>query len=148
MRAIACFLVALTLIASLVAPTSAQGISGISASSLRCEYLTDPLAIETLEPRLSWRIESKSRGAKQTAYQILVASQQANLAANKGDLWDTGKIASSETIQITYRGKKLESRQRCFWKVRVWDQNGQASSWSPRAQWTMGLLQPADWSAK
>jgi alpha-L-rhamnosidase len=126
----------------------AQRVGGISISELRCEYLTDPLAIETLEPRLSWRLESKSRGAKQTAYQILVASHPANLAANKGDLWDTGKIASSETIQIPYRGKKLESRQRCFWKVRVWDQNGQASSWGPRAQWAMGLLQPADWSAK
>jgi alpha-L-rhamnosidase len=107
-----------------------------------------PLAVDTREPRLSWQIESNARGARQTAYQIIVATTAASLAANKGDLWDTGKVASNETIQIAYQGKPLQSRQQCSWKVRVWDQNDKASSWSKPARWSMGLMEPADWSAK
>lgn len=130
------------------APVLGQRASTLIASSLRCEYLISPLAIDTREPRLSWQVESNTRGARQTAYQIIVATTAANLTASKGDLWDTGKVTSNETIQIAYQGKPLQSRQRCFWKVRVWDQNGQASSWSEPAQWAMGLMEPADWSAK
>src|SRR5436190_15196561 len=91
--------------------------SNIKSSSLRCEYLVTPLAIDNREPRLSWTIESNVRGAKQTGYQIVVASNVARLAENKGDLWDTGKVTSSQTNQIAYHGQQLGSRQRCFWKV-------------------------------
>jgi alpha-L-rhamnosidase len=121
---------------------------GVTASSLRCEYLVNPLAIDTREPRLSWMIESTATGAKQTAYQIIVANSAANLAAGKGDLWDTGKVASNQTNQIAYAGKPLASRQRCFWKVRVWDQNDKPVAWSKPAEWAMGLLQTSDWSAQ
>lgn len=148
LRRIKClFSVSLLLITSEL-PVFAQRVEGMAVSEPRCEYLIDPLAIDTRDPRLGWQVESNTRGARQTAYQIIAATNTASLAANKGDLWDTGKVASNETIQIAYQGKPLQSRQRCFWKVRVWDQNGQASSWSERAQWAMGLMEPADWSAK
>jgi alpha-L-rhamnosidase len=120
----------------------------IKSSSLRCEYLVSPLAIDNREPRLSWTIESNVRGAKQSGYQIIVASSVAGLAEDKGDLWDTGKVSSSQTIQIAYHGEQLGSRQRCFWKVRVWDQNDRRSAWSKPEQWTMGLMEPTDWSAQ
>ena len=107
-----------------------------------------PLAIETREPRLSWMIESTTRIAKQTAYQIIVASSANELAANRGDLWDTGRVAGNQTIQIVYQGKPLRSRQECFWKVRVWDQNNNPSAWSKPARWMMGLMESSDWSAK
>ena len=122
--------------------------SNIKSSSLRCEYLVSPLAIDNREPRLSWTIESNVRDAKQSRYQIIVAGSVAGLAANKGDLWDTGKVTSSQTLQIAYQGKPLGSRQRCFWKVRVWDQNDRASAWSRPEQWTMGFMEPTDWSAQ
>src|SRR5690349_8668489 len=73
-------------------PLFAQGGQSVTASSLRSEYLASPLAIDTREPRLSWQIESTTRGAKQTAYQIIVASTRARLASNIGDLWDTRKV--------------------------------------------------------
>src|SRR5262249_23104271 len=118
------------------------------AVSLRCEYLVSPLAVDAREPRLSWVITSPLRGARQTAYHLIGASSLSQLAANRGDLWDTGKVASNQTIQITYQGKPLASRQACFWKVRVWDQNDKPSAWSQPSRWTMGLLEPGDWSAK
>ncbi len=119
-----------------------------SVEKLRCEYLVNPMAIDATHPRLSWIIDSDQRGEKQTAYQILVASSAKLLADDQGDLWDSGKVTSDETTQITYAGRPLTSRQSCFWKVRSWNQDGKASDWSSVAEWHMGLLEPNDWSAQ
>lgn len=114
---------------------------------LRCEDRENPLGIDVTLPRLGWVMESANRGEEQTAYQILVASSDELLKQNKGDCWDSGKVVSDQSIQVAYAGKLLESRMRCFWKVRVWDKDGKASAWSQPALWTMGLLHPADWKA-
>ncbi|HWP42033.1 MAG TPA: glycoside hydrolase family 78 protein [Blastocatellia bacterium] len=149
MKRIAWFLFMSLLSAPLTGASFAQrGAGSLVASSLRCEYLVSPLAVEAREPRLSWIVESDVRGARQTAYQIIVASSASNLARNRGDLWDTGKVASARTIQIAYKGKPLGSRQECFWKVRVWDQNDRVSPWSKPERWMMGLMEPSDWSAR
>jgi alpha-L-rhamnosidase len=148
MKKITCLLLSFLLLAATSLTAFAQSGSRIIASSLRCEYLVSPLAIDTREPRLSWMIESDVRGTKQTAYQIIVASSASNLANNQSDLWDTGKVVSNQTIQIAYQGKPLQSRQACFWKVRVWNEQDKPSVWSTSAQWTMGLLESSDWSAQ
>src|SRR5208283_4152286 len=96
---------------------------------------------------LGWIVTSSRRGEMQTAYHLLVASSAKLLDRNSGDLWDSGKVASDQTSQIVYSGKPLISRQSCFWKVRTWDRDGNPGDWSPPAQWQMGLLDPADWSA-
>jgi len=120
---------------------------GLSPSYLRCEYGIDPLGIDVKRPRLSWIVRSDRRCQKQTAYRILVASSEALLAADRGDLWDSGKVASDATAQIVYAGRPLRSRMNCWWKVRVWDASGKPSAWSPPARWTMGLLRETDWKA-
>lgn len=122
--------------------------AAVSTANLRCEYLTEPQGIEVPAPRLSWVVESPERGEKQTAYQVLVASTAEALAADKGDLWDSGKVAGDATSQIVYGGTALGSRARCFWKVRSWDKDGKPSEWSKASSWTVGLLQASDWSAK
>jgi len=138
--------------------------SDMAPVHLRCEYRENPLGIDAEKPRLSWKIEARSqkseiRGQRQTAYQVLVASSEELLKKNKGDLWDSGKVASDRSIQVEYQGKPLESRMYCHWKVRVWlaasklpveggDKKGKASDWSKPALWSMGLLDPKDWQAK
>jgi len=112
---------------------------------LRCEYALNPLGVDTPQPRLFWKLESNTRGAKQTAYEILVASSPELLAQQQGDLWSSGKVKSEETIHIRYTGKPLQSSQQVFWKVRVWDANRKISPWSEPAHWTMGILNEADW---
>jgi alpha-L-rhamnosidase len=97
---------------------------------------------------LSWQLDSLQRGERQTAYRLLVASSEEKLAEGKADLWDTGKVASPESIQIAYKGRPLSSRQACFWKVRIWDRAGQPTPYSAPARWEMGLLAPEDWSAR
>jgi alpha-L-rhamnosidase len=116
--------------------------------ALHCEYRTNPLGVDELLPRLSWQVESSQRGQKQTAYQILVASDAGQLKQNTGDLWDSGKVASDQTVNVIYGGKPLDSRQQCFWKVRVWDKPGRESAWSRASFWTMGLMQSNDWQAQ
>ncbi len=120
----------------------------LTASELRCEYLHDPMGIEEAAPRLSWTLHSARRAERQTAYRLLVASSADRLARDEGDLWDTGKLDSSTTSQIEYRGKPLASRQVCYWKVRAWNRDADAGPWSAAARWEMGLLKPQDWSAK
>ena len=127
---------------------SAFAANDVELNSLRCEYHNNPLGIDITEPRLSWVSQSEKRGWKQSAYQILVASSQKALDADRGDLWDSGKVEAQQSIQIPYAGKPLLSHAQCFWKVKVWDQNGAASPWSQTATWSMGLLNETDWQAQ
>lgn len=123
----------------------------IQPARLRCEYRENPLGIDAENPRLSWIVTSTDtdrRGLGQTAYQILVAATPEALAKDQGDQWDSGRVASDETIQVPYSGRKLFPGQRCWWKVRAWDRQGQVSSWSDPASWTMGLLGSAREDAK
>jgi alpha-L-rhamnosidase len=115
---------------------------------LQCEGRENPRGVDIAVPRLGWKLranDTAARGLRQVAWQILVATSREELAADRGSLWDSGKVASDETYAIRYEGKALSSSQRGFWKVRVWDQAGALSDWSPVAEWTMGLLAPADW---
>ncbi len=114
------------------------------ATDLRCEYQSAPLAVDVAKPRLSWVLESDARGDRQSAYHILVASGEALLREDRGDLWDSGKVESSGQNQIAYAGKPLAANSECFWKVQVWDRTGKASAWSAPARWSTGLLKPED----
>jgi len=128
--------------------TGCSMTAGTRPAQLRCEYLTNPLAIDAAQPRLSWIVESAGRGVTQRAYRILAAGSRAALAAGRGALWDSGKILSDETAQIAYAGKPLASGQDVFWKVGVWTNSAAAPVWSDVGTWRMGMLQPEDWKAK
>ena len=109
----------------------------MKAVRLRTEYLKNPLGIDITPPRLFWNCEG---GIKQTAYQILAET-------DGGVAWDSGKVESGRMTHIPYGGT-LASRQRVEWRVRLWDENGGEGPWSESAVFEMGLLSPADWTAK
>ena len=134
------------LIALIGAVAPAHAGDRLEAVALRCEYLVNPPGIDEPHPRLTWRDESSARGRMQAAYRILVASSEASLTKDNGDLWDSGIVPGGDTVNVAFGGKPLESRQQCFWKLRVWDEQGHAT-WSRPARWTMGLLQSNDWRA-
>ncbi|HNV02421.1 MAG TPA: family 78 glycoside hydrolase catalytic domain [Vicinamibacterales bacterium] len=119
--------------------------AAIAVTGLRCEYAVSPMGIDVPRPRLYWRVQSPERGARQTAWRVLVSSSPEFLAADRGDLWDSGRVASDESAHIPYAGSPLASSQRVYWKVRAWDQAGRPSAWSLPATWTMGLLRAEDW---
>jgi len=115
---------------------------------LRCEGVVDPLAVGTRVPRFSWEVVDRRRGAAQSAYRVLVASEPALLSSGRADLWDSAKVASSECAYVRYAGRRLASGQRCFWRVRTWDADGVASPWSTLASFGVGLLERSDWRAR
>jgi len=122
--------------------------NAIVVKELRCEYALNPIAVDVPQPRFSWILESILRGQKQTAYQVLAASSREKLKKNDGDLWNSAKIASDQSVHVRYAGAPLQSRQTCFWKVRVWDKDGRPSKYSKPATFSMALLHPGDWNAK
>ena len=133
------------LVSSLLAAAS------IRPDQLRTEYRANPQGIDVVEPRLSWILTARNpetRGLRQTAYRITVSSSAAGALRGAADLWDTGKVVSAQSIQVTYGGKPLTSGANAFWRVKIWDNKGEASDWSTPAHWSMGLLRPEDWSGK
>lgn len=131
---------ALWLLAVLASP-------GLVPGNLRCESRVEPRGVDAPKPRLSWTLESSKRRQLQSAYQVQVGSSRQALDAGRPDLWDSGKVASRESLHIGYGGKPLSSHGRCSWRVRVWDQDGAPSAWSPVASWSMGILKPEEWGA-
>ena len=77
-----------------------------------------------------------------------MATNRLNLEKNLGDLWDSDTVFSDQSIQIEYQGRKLNAREKVFWKVMVWDQYKKSSSWSEISSWEMGLLSQSDWQAR
>jgi len=135
-------------LACIASSAAAVAPSDLTPRDLRCEYLVDPMGIEETAPRLSWTLQSPRRAERQSAWQLLVASSPEILARDRGDLWDSSKVATSQTAHIEYAGVALTSRQTCHWKVRAWDRDDQPGPWSAPARWEMGLMSPGDWSAK
>ena len=111
----------------------------------RCEYLVNPLGIDTPQPRFSWKLvdAEQTRGQKQTAWQVVVASEDDSQV-----LWDSGKMDSEESVNNVYAGETLRSNQAARWKVRVWDKDGKPTGWSADARFSMGLLDSSDWKGE
>ncbi|MBK6283873.1 MAG: hypothetical protein IPF54_15565 [Draconibacterium sp.] len=115
--------------------------SDLNLFDLRCEYLSNPLGINNVNPGLSWKITSNKNGTSQSAYQLLVASKSTLLTEQNADLWNSGKVSSSTSLLVSYNGKQLASRSLVYWKVRIWDETGNVSDWSEVAAFSVGLLE-------
>ena len=133
----------------LCAALQAQGHAAVSLSALSCEHLQNPIGIGNLQPRLSWKLVSSRAGEVQTAYHVRAASSAGALRAGAPDLWDSGKVASGQSILVPWGGKPLTSRSQVFWQVRIWDKDGQPSPWSDTTSFELGLVNPSsDWKGQ
>ena len=120
----------------------------LEISDLRCEFASNPLGLDTRQPRFSWLLDHPERDQFQSAYQIQVASTTEKLQMGKADLWDSGKTDTSDLPLIEYAGQSLQSRQRGYWQVRVWDKQDRPSAFSTPAWFELALLDSDDWQAE
>ena len=117
--------------------TAAQ--AQLNIEKLWVENLSDPIGIAVAQPRLTWALQSNVRGASQVAYQVQVATSTAALKQEVHLVWDSGKVMSDQSVRIPYSGALLESGQKYFWRVRVWDTKDRRSAWKS-GNWHMGFL--------
>ena len=122
--------------------------SSVTLITLRAEYRTNPLGADAVAPRLSWQLQSSVRGTMQSAYELQVATDSADLVAGRRLAWDSGRLADANSLFRPYSGPAGSSRTRYYWRVRVWDARGSPSSWSAVSWWENGLLARDDWSAQ
>ena len=119
-----------------------------SINNLRCENEENPIGMDVQHPRLSWWIASSERDITQSAYQILVASSEELLKKGEGDVWNSGKVESDNSIAVQYDGKPLQSGKQYWWKVKVITNNGKDFGWSKQASFATGKLNQSDWQGK
>jgi alpha-L-rhamnosidase len=122
--------------------------AALQPGQLTCEYIINPLGIDTKLPRFNWTLQSTGRNQYQSAYEIIVSDDLKRIQAGTGTHWSTGKIITSQTLHIVYNGNALQSRKRYYWRVKVYDKEGHASNWSEPAWFEMAMLDAADWKAK
>lgn len=130
----------------LIAACSLKKNNDVIVAKLTCEYLENPLDIETLHPRFSWILESELRGITQKSYQIIVSDDSKSISDKKGNVWESGTIISDETINIVYGGQPLKSDTKYYWRVRVVTNNDE-EYWSKPAFFHTALLDSSDWKA-
>jgi alpha-L-rhamnosidase len=117
------------------------GFAQVKIQHLLTENLTNPIGLDAPKPRFSWQLSSDKRNVAQTAYELKVS-------ADKGPVWNSGKVSSNQSVQVPYAGAALQSNKKYTWELRVWDNNGKASPWSEPAFFQTALLTTSDWKAK
>ncbi|WP_298365962.1 alpha-L-rhamnosidase [uncultured Lutibacter sp.] len=120
---------------------------GLNFRSLTVNSKQNPTSIESDQPFFSWVIEAKGFNKSQSAFQILVASSKNKLNENDADLWNSKKVNSAESTFVKFKGASLQALQTYYWKVKVWDEQGNVSNWSNIQQFEMGLMSEANWGA-
>jgi alpha-L-rhamnosidase len=133
-----CFLAFFILFVNKIA---AQSIAPIK---LECEHLAQPIGVDQIRPRLSWMIQDNRKGAKQTAYSIVIGIDSALVNKGIGKSWSTGKVNSSRAL-IVYNGEPLKPFTKYFWQVSVWDKDGKSISGKAISSFETGMMDKTNW---
>jgi len=136
-------IVASLAVSSMLFAAAGKSSDSIKVIGLKADRQENPIGLDRT-PQLSWKMESRAPGCLQSAYRILVCSSAENIENSKGDVWDSGKVLSSDCSCIV-PPFKLESRKEYFWKVKLWNQDGLSSPWSEVSTFEAALVNQSDW---
>jgi alpha-L-rhamnosidase len=99
------------------------------------------MGIGTTEPRFAWMITAEGlNDVVQTGYHLIVSD-------DRGEVWNSGMVSSSEQLWIAYRGKPLKARQHLSWRLKVYTNKGE-TDWSPDQPFSIGLLTESQWGGR
>jgi len=108
----------------------------LKCENLLIEYMKNPLGIDEDKPRFSWKLKSDNQNVIQESYHIIVEG-----------VWDSGRVDSSESVHIEYKGEKLMPKTRYNVRVKAWDNHGEESEWIS-GEFETGFLGEDLWKAK
>ena len=134
-------------LAGMILPAFTQGQPARGPEKLQVDNLKEPLGIDDPAPRFSWQLRDSTHGARQTAYEVDVATTAVGLAQTKPDVWTSGRVDSSQSMNIKYQGPALAPSKRYFWRVKTWDSAGKLYPVSEVSWWETGLLNQNAWRA-
>ncbi len=120
----------------------------IIIEELKIDRQVTPLGFDNLTPEFSWELISEHRNIQQSAWEIIVADDLHHLENGRANCWKSGKQTGSKTFGIPYAGVQFKPFTRYFWKVRVWDQQGNISDWSKASWFETAMLKDSDWKAE
>jgi alpha-L-rhamnosidase len=126
---------------------STRSFSQLAVTTLKCEYLINPIGIDDPNPRFVWQLVSEKPGAMQQAFQLIVGTDESDVIAGNGDIWNSG-IINSSVIPAVYSGPKLKPFTRYYWRVKVQDENQTWSDWSPVSFFETGMMDQHNWIGK
>ncbi len=138
----------LVLSAAAVPAFAQQTATTAGPVELRVDNLKNPLGIDDATPNFSWQLRDAEHGAKQTAYEVLVASSPELLAQGRADVWNSGRVASGQSLNVRYGGPALKPSTRYSWGVKLWGADGKAYAASETAWWETGLMGQDAWKAQ
>jgi len=121
--------------------------SPLAFSKLLVNSKENPTAIESEQPLFSWVVDAKGISKSQSAYHIKVASSLEGINSDNADIWNSSKVESSKSAYVAFEGKSLKALGKYYWKVKIWDESGNASDWSEAQVFQMGLMGQESWGA-
>ncbi|MCA1760038.1 MAG: alpha-rhamnosidase, partial [Bacteroidales bacterium] len=124
-----------------------QGSAQLKVNNLKCEHLQNPIGIDETHPRFTWQLKSGQPGFLQSAFQLVVGTDEEEVASGKGSVWESGAVNSS-VIPAVYNGPELHPFTRYFWSVRVLNESGTWSDWSEVAFFETGMMDQTNWKGK
>ncbi|MDR1023559.1 MAG: glycoside hydrolase family 78 protein [Prevotellaceae bacterium] len=113
------------------------------SAGLQVEHLSNPLGVDNPAPRLSWQMDDKRQGARQTAYRIAVGMDSSAVENGVGEMWDTDKVTSDKTL-LEYAGKPLQPFTKYYWKLILWDDRSKPASF-PVNSFETGMMNVKNW---
>lgn len=120
------------------------GTAQNNVEKLECEYLVNPIGVDVIHPRLTWKMKSERQGVMQKACQVIVGTDSAEVAGGKGNIWESEEIFAT-SMPVIYRGPELQPFTRYFWTVKVLDEKENWSDFSKVAYFETGMMEKENW---
>ena len=117
----------------------------ILITNLEVDKLNSPHGLDNKNPKFSWIIDTDHYNVLQTHYQVFVATDK--VFSKNSLVWDSGKVASDESVYVNYLGKELAYDTQYFWTVKVWTNKSKRSSQSKVSSWKTGLMDKQNWKS-